>query len=321
MAAIADTLVNSRVPSVRLAALTRVLGLPSSAPKVRAAQRQVRESPLVRKLLANRDRHGRIRGHPYAKWYGAHWVLAALADLGYPPGDNSLIPLREQVYEWILEQKDWPKMVAGLARLHASQEANAIFYLHSLGIADRRVEHLVNRLLECQWPDGGWNCDLRARGLTSSFMETAIPLRALALHARVCDDRRARRAAVRAAEVFLSRRLFRRRRDGAIISEHFLRLHYPCYWHYDILFGLKILAEAGLIRDRRCAGALDLLESKRLAGGGFPAEERYYFVGRSGSGRSPVDWGGCSKRRMNEFVTIDALYVLSQAGRNVAGAG
>ena len=32
------------------------------------------------------------------------------------------------------------------------------------------------------------------------------------------------------------------------------------------------MAEMGLIRDRRCSGALDLLERKRLADGMFPVE-------------------------------------------------
>jgi len=28
-----------------------------------------------------------------------------------------------------------------------------------------------------------------------------------------------------------------------------------------------------------------------------------------------VDWGGTSKKRMNEWVTVDALYVLKEFGR------
>ena len=62
-----------------------------------------------------------------------------------------------------------------------------------------------------------------------------------------------------------------------------VRLHYPCYWHYDLLAGLKVMAEAGFIGDPRCREALDLLESKRLPGGGFPAEARYDHSRSSGS--------------------------------------
>ena len=111
-------------------------------------------------------------------------------------------------------------------------------------------------------------------------------------------------------EVFL----FKRLSDGTIISDDFLKLRYPCYWHYDILSGLKVMVEAGFIRDSRCRKALELLASKRLPGRGFPAEKKHYTATENvGNGRSLVDWGGTSTKRMNPFVTADALYVLKRA--------
>ena len=95
-----------------------------------------------------------------------------------------------------------------------------------------------------------------------------------------------------------------------------MRLHYPCYGHYDILFGLKVMAEAGFVRDERCEDALGLLESKRLPDGGFPADKRYYrLVEKTTTRRSLVDWGGTGRRTANEFVTAGALYVLKESGR------
>lgn len=76
------------------------------------------------------------------------------------------------------------------------------------------------------------------------------------------------------------------------------------------------MAEAGFLDDPRCKAALDLLESKRLPGGGFPAEESFARPTRPQlSGYSPVNWGGTSIKAMNPFVTADALYVLRLAGR------
>jgi hypothetical protein len=167
-----------------------------------------------------------------------------------------------------------------------------------------------------QWPDGGWNCDLKPQAHSSSFFETHIPLRALALYARVADRAKPRKAAKLAAEVFLRRKLFRRVRDNEVMNEQFLRLHYPCYWHYDILFGLKIMAEAGLIGDRRCGEALDMLLSKRLRDGGWPAEEKFYHLGEATeNNRELVDWGGTNRRRMNPWISADALHVLRAAER------
>ena len=76
------------------------------------------------------------------------------------------------------------------------------------------------------------------------------------------------------------------------------------------------MAEAGFILDPRCRSALDLLESKRLPDGGWPAEERFYQTSANArSGSDLVAWGPVSRKRMNEWVTADALIVLRAAGR------
>ena len=79
----------------------------------------------------------------------------------------------------------------------------------------------------------------------------------------------------------------------------------------------------GLINDPRCADALELLERTELPGGGWAALGRFYKVSQSmdvgtrfGS-ISQVDWGGSGNRRVNEWVTADALYVLRAAGSDL----
>lgn len=86
-----------------------------------------------------------------------------------------------------------------------------------------------------QWEDGGWNCDRTPSARCSSFEETLIPLRGLIWHARERGSRASAKAARKAAEVFLERRLFKRRSTGRVIARDFVELHYPCYWHYDVL--------------------------------------------------------------------------------------
>ena len=285
----------------------------------RKAAKTVKESELVRGLLKGRLPSGRTRHQAYFKWSGSHWLLAVLADLGYPPGDESLRPMMEQTFDtWLSEDhvRKHLRVIDGRTRRCCSQEGYAVWSSLRLGFADDRTTELVERLLKWQWPDGGWNCDKHPEAHNSSFMESLIPLRALELYARTSGDRRVRLAAEHTADIFLKRRLFKRQSTGAQIHPSFTKLHYPCYWHYDILFGLKVLAEAGLIGDPRCKDALDLLESKRLPDGGFPAEENYARRRSPDiSGYSPVGWGGISTVHMNPFVTADALYSLRAAGR------
>jgi len=305
-------------PSLAWKLVVNVLGTDPESADAKQAAATTRDAPLVATLLSERDAQGNIPHPAYKKWNGAHWVLSILADLGYPPGDESLRPMMEQCYAaWLSKAHEkYIRTIQGRVRRCASQEGNAIWYSLRLGLADARTQQLAERLVKWQWSDGGWNCDKNPEASISSFMETLIPLRALGLYAKASGDPRAQRSAERAAEIFLKRRLFKRQRDGAVMDQHFVLLHYPPYWHYDILFALKVMAETGFVIDPRCSDALDLLESKRLPDGGFPTEESHSRTTRPElSGYSLVNWGGKSKIHMNPFVTADALHVLRASGR------
>jgi hypothetical protein len=308
-----DRLINSSEACIRYKAQVNIHCTDAGSPEARQLQEEIRTSPRVQTLLSERDASGELPHHPYNKWLGAHWVLSCLADIGYPPGDESLLPLRRQVYGWLFSDKFLKsiKTINGKVRRCGSQEGNAVYALFALGLADERTAELADRLLRWQWPDGGWNCDKKPEASHSSFMETLIPLRGLNLYGRATGSRQVRLAVERAAEVFLKRNLYQRQQDASVISPVFTRLHYPPYWHYDILFALKVMVEAGFIGDRRCTPAMDLLESRRLQGGGFAADSKYYrLTERRVSGRSLVSWGGTRAGSLNEFVTADALYVL-----------
>jgi hypothetical protein len=330
---IIDRLLRSDEPSIRWKVRVNVLGEDPASPPMRALQAEVREAPRVRRLL---ERHLGVAAEPalpaYAKWQGAHWVLHALADLGHPAGDRALEPLRDRVVggwldaPFIVDAEVATKadtyrvrgvpVLNGRHRRCASQQGNALLAVVRLDLVDDRAPRLVERLLHWQWPDGGWNCDRNPSADTSSFMETLPPMRALAAWSARTGDVEAGRAAARAAEVFLERRLFKRRATGQVIHPEFTKLHYPLYWHYDLLAGLIAMAELGRIGDPRCADALDLLESKQLPDGGWPAEARCYRHSTTVAlGNDDVDWGGTSTRRSNPWVTVDALAVLRAARR------
>jgi len=332
--ALVQTLLHSREPSIRWKVRVHVVGEDPASREIQALESTIRRSSRVRTLLASQQRRGRARGvrDLYSKWQGAHWVLATLADIGYPRGDRHLIPLRDRVLDrWLgavyyrefdaattaqAYRKSGVPLVRGRYRRCASQQGNALYFLEKLGISDDRSDALVERLLHWQWPDGGWNCDRRPEADTSSFWESRLPMLGLAVYSRRSGDRAARDAAARAAEVFLSRHLFLGMHNGRVMNKEFVSLHYPLYYAYDILGGLNAMAEMGMITDPRCEKALDLLESKELPGGGWAAEKRFYKVSSKGETRTDsVDWGGTKETAMNEWVTADALSVLRAAGR------
>jgi hypothetical protein len=329
-----DALLTSPEPSIRWKVRAGVLHEPPDSKEMRALREDVRDSARVKTLLARRDKAGRLvsgRG-VYDKWQGAHWILATLADLGYPEGDEALAPVREQILDcWLhpefymefeverkadVYKKPGVPVMRGRHRRCASQQGYALYFLLTLGLESERVHDLVERLLHWRWPDGGWNCDKEPSASMSTFIHTIHSMRGLHLYGTRFRNRKALAAAKDASEIFLSRRLYKRKSNGAVIKEEFIKLHYPLYWHYDFLFGLKVMAETGRVRDPRCADALDLLESRQLPGGGWPAERRYYKVSKAIELHADyVDWGGTSTTRMNPWVTADALSVLTRAGR------
>ena len=204
-----DGLLASSEPSIRYKVRVGVLGESESSRRIRALRREIRASPRVGALLAGREVDGRLLRGPgvYQKWQGAHWVMAALADLGYPPGDRDLVPMRDQLLDaWLApefyDEFDCPSkakaysrrgvpVMRGRYRRCASQQGNALYAIVTLGLADERTEALVERLLHWQWPDGGWNCDKDPSADSSSFMETLTPMRGLAAFARHSGDAKA----------------------------------------------------------------------------------------------------------------------------------
>ncbi len=327
-------LARSADPSVRWRTRVRILGQPRSSASVRRLEEEVRGSSRVEAILSRRNAPYRkgMSGGIYRYWQGIHWALTSLVDIGYPPGDPTLTPLLDRAlgmwthphYDRTIVAAaeigkgphDGVPLLRGRYRRCASQQGNALLYATVLGDLDARVDRLSALLERWQWADGGWNCDPSPEADTSSFMETLTPMRALFTYSERSGSSRARRAAYRASEVFLGRGLFRRRSDGRVMRPDFLRLHYPLYWHYDVLGGLKGMTDLGRILDPRCREALDWLEGRELERGGWPLDARYYRVSKEYRfGAEFVDWGAPHSTRRNDWVTTDALYVLRAAGR------
>jgi hypothetical protein len=320
---IVKQLLASRNPSIVYKTRVNLLCESPGSPQVRALRAAIGSSENARRLLSHRLEDGTIYTNPYRKFQGPLWTLASLALIDYPEGDASLYPMRDQVYGWLLadEHLHFPRSVLYPGqeerfRRCAGQEAFAVWFTLKLGIADECTDLLVQRLINWQWPDGGWNCDKRPQARISSYYETLLPLRALNYYGKLRNSKAALAAAERAAEVLLKRRLFKRLSDGTIIHPNFTTITYPFFYHYNILPALVTMAEVGHILDERCRDALDVLESKRLNDGGFPLERVVYKSADAITSRGTfADWGTTGKRRMNELVTVDALYALKGASR------
>ena len=310
-----DWLLGSDEPAVRYRARTWLLGQAETHPAVRADRRAVATGPIVSTLLDFPE----PKVNPYRKWFGLHWRLVSLADFELPADDAGvragLDAAIDRELDWIADPRhlDAVPRIDGLYRPDASMEGNGLYSASRFGhAADERARRLAHRLIEWQWPDGGWNCDRAASGYRSSFHESWATALGLAAYHDATGDADALAAARRTAELLLEHRLFRRLADGKPIHPSFVALHWPAYWHYDVLAGLRVLLATGTLADPRATDALDLLASKQRPDGRFETRASWWQAGRHAT--SPVDAIDWGKGRPSEVLTLHALAVLRAAG-------
>src|SRR4029450_10395080 len=201
---------------------------------------RILDGRIVRTLLDGPD-----DVHPYKKWTGAHWRLVSLVELAVPTGEPRAVSAASTVLDWLCGEshRRSVQLIDGLARRCASQEGNALAVCVRLGLAaDERVELLARSLVGWQWPDGGWNCDKKATGRSSSFHESCAPMWGLHEYAAATGAEGARESAPppagegareaprRAAESSLAKGLSRSPRPGDVLRPASLDLRYPPFW-------------------------------------------------------------------------------------------
>src|SRR2546426_6288907 len=153
-------------------------------------------------------------------------------------------------------------------------------------------DRLVDRLLQEQLSDGGWNCDA-PRNQRASFNSTICVLEGLLEYEKARGGPpTVRDARLRGQEYLLKRRLFRSLSTGKIIGRdrkdprsRWTRFSFPTRWHYDILWGLDYLRKAGVQSDKRTEEAIDLVVRRRHQNGRWPLAEPH-------EGKVPFDMEG-----------------------------
>lgn len=153
-----------------------------------------------------------------------------------------------------------------------------------------RCDAIVDRLLDGQLADGGWNCDAPP-STRSSFNSTIRVLEGFLEYERAWGATTAVTDARRAAhEYLLERRMFKRLSTGEIVDRKFTRFAFPTLWHYDVLRGLDYLRGAGVEPDERTSEAIGAVRARRHRNGRWPMNhvhaDRLGFAMESETGRA-----------------------------------
>jgi hypothetical protein len=331
---VVDWLLNRGFPAVRRLTLLHLLRRPAEDRDVRALDRTLASDRWVARLLAGAWRHGvdrRVRVHPYKKWGGAHWRLVALAEIGVTAATPGALAGLEEAFEetatWLLSPGHVrnARPIDGRVRICGSKEGLALWAAAKIGLgSESQLGELAAHLVAWQWPDGGWNCDVRPAARHASFNESWGPLLGLAAYRRRAAstahtneksglDDAVEAAVAGAAEFLLRHRVVESERTGELANPRLGLLRWPAYWHYGLLPGLRALHEADGLDDPRLRPALDRLRAARQPDGTWRPDGRWWGTPRPGSGANVeiVDWGTEGEARM---LTLQALEILAGAG-------
>lgn len=165
------------------------------------------------------------------------------------------------------------------------------------------VEPIVDRLLEEQLEDGGWNCEAENGSVRSSVDTTINVLDGLLAFEGATGNPKARTARRRGEEYLLERDLFRRKSSGDVIDPAYLDLAFPYYWRYDVLRALDYFRHAGVEPDPRMAEAIEVVRAKQGPDGRWPLDRihpgRVYFhLEEAGE---PSRWNTLRARRVLDW--------------------
>jgi hypothetical protein len=288
-----EWLLKSESPAIRYWALTDILGRTKTDPDVVSTRSKISSWAPIAEYLGEQHPAGYWADGEdvyWPKWRATVWALILLAEMGVP-GTNPSIKIACEHFLSIMDKQDrsWPAPKYPDDDLRGWRSVwepcvtgNMARTLAEFGLEnDQRVREMFEWLVKYQREDGGWNCeteDFREGGEPvhhSSFMSTIEPLWAFSSLDSQKWPRRGKEAVERGVEFLLTHRLYKSDRTGKIIRPEWTELHFPLFYFYDILHGLRVVSSLGFGHDERTSDARELLRSKQLPDGTWPMEASY----------------------------------------------
>ena len=340
-------LLSSDSPSIRFWVLRDLLGRREDDSEVGETRKELLSWGPIQGVLREQHVEG-YWGEPedvyWPKWNATVWPLILLAEMGIP-GDTPQVKRGCEYFLRVMDEQDrsWPpnfpendpqrKWDGYRSVWEPCVTGNMARTLTFFGFSeDRRVREMYEWLVRTQLPDGGWNCqpgEWQKEVFHSSFMSTVEPLWAFSELPLEKWPKNGKETVAKACEFMLMHKLYKSDKTGKVIQEPWTKLHFPLFYEYDVLHGLRVLTTLGFGKDDRTRDALDLLLSKRLPDGTWPMEDSYLNGPRRNLSKDSVtgEWSVVSGERVasipeiysslgsigqsNPWITLNALRVLT----------
>jgi len=256
-------------PAIRWQVMRDLTGEPDDV--VAAERARVAAEGWGARLLALQSPKGQWFSDVDQGWMITIHSLALLRRLGADPADarvrNAIDRVREHL-TWT--QLDGRPFFEGETEpcLNGSILGSGAYF----GVP---VDKVLQRLLDEQLEDGGWNCDAPT-SMRASFNTTICVLEGLLEYEKAHGPTSAvTQARVRGQAYFLDRRMLRSRTTGQVIDRRWLRFTFPLRWQYDVLRGLDYMRDAGVTPDERVAEAVALVRKRAHQNGRWPLNVLY----------------------------------------------
>jgi hypothetical protein len=260
-------------PSIRWQVMRDLMKEPEDA--ATAERSRVAVEGWGARLLSLQQEDGNWGGGPWVRqsWASTMETLMQLRDLGLAPASTET----RKAIDLVREGSNWGPYHGHSPFFEGESEpcinGRVLACGAYFGVGSDR---LVDRLLNEQLQDGGWNCDA-PQSKRSSFNSTLCVLEGLLEYENTNPTNSSVKAArLNGQEYLLERRLFKSLSTGTAITRDrksdrdWRDFSFPTRWHYDILWSLDYLRRAGAVPDERVTEAVDLVAGKRLPNGRWP---------------------------------------------------
>ena len=240
------------------------------------------------------------------KWTSSHYTLLELRYLELNKTDSITKILNKIVSECINFDGG---ITPSKTKFGSDVCINGMFlnYACYFGIEEKRIESIVDFIIEQQLPDGGFNCNFNRIGARHSSLHSTLSvlegIEEYILNGYNYQVDKLKKIKSEAIEFILIHRLYKSDYTGEIIKKTMTNIAYPPRWKYDILKALDYFYHAGIPYDNRMEDSINLLKKKMNKDGIWPHQGRH---------KGAVHFDMEPNSRKSRFNTIRALRVLER---------
>jgi hypothetical protein len=235
-------------------------------------QRRIETGGWGKEYLLRRNPAGHWgRGYYQPKWTSTHYTLLDLRNLCMPQGCRPVKETSGNVLDSLKAPDGGINPGKTIPGSDVCINGMALNFMSYFGMAEKKLESMVDFLLGQHMPDGGFNCRSNRSGARHSSLHTTLSVIEGILEYRINGYRyrldELSLAEKDSREFILEHRLYKSDKTGEVIQPKFLALPWPSRWRYDILRCLDYFRAAGCAYDHRMEDAIGVLLKKRMPDG------------------------------------------------------